>query len=92
MGRFTGTRAVVTGGTHGMGLAIVRALLDGGAEVVLTGRNEHRVAEELAALDPARARVERSDAASLADVDRLAAAVEQRLGTVDGGFAQGIGA
>lgn len=40
MNRFAGKKAVVTGGTHGMGLAIVRALLSEGAEVLLTGRND----------------------------------------------------
>lgn len=86
MSRFTGTKAVVTGGTHGMGLAIVRALVDGGAEVVLTGRNEQRVADARAVLDPARALVEVSDAANLADIDRLGSVVEKRLGTVDAVF------
>ena len=39
MNRYTGKKAVVIGGTHGMGLAMVTALLNGGTEVVLTGRN-----------------------------------------------------
>ncbi|MDQ0110739.1 SDR family NAD(P)-dependent oxidoreductase [Paenibacillus harenae] len=43
MNKFTGKKAVVTGGTHGMGLAIVKALLEGGAEVVFTGRNEKKI-------------------------------------------------
>lgn len=48
MSRYAGKKAVVTGGTHGMGLAIAKALLEGGAEVLLTGRNEKN-------LDAARA-------------------------------------
>ncbi|XXY49905.1 hypothetical protein WME91_01990 [Sorangium sp. So ce269] len=36
MKRHAGKKAAVTGGTHGMGLATVKALLDGGAEVLLT--------------------------------------------------------
>ena len=32
-----------SGGTHGMGLATVKALLEGGAEVLLTGRNEQNL-------------------------------------------------
>jgi NAD(P)-dependent dehydrogenase (short-subunit alcohol dehydrogenase family) len=43
MGKYTGKKAVVTGGTHGMGLAIVKALLEGGAEALLTGRNEQNL-------------------------------------------------
>ncbi len=37
--KYSGKKAVVTGGTRGMGLAVVRALLDGGAEVLATGRD-----------------------------------------------------
>jgi NAD(P)-dependent dehydrogenase (short-subunit alcohol dehydrogenase family) len=46
-----GKRAVVTGGTIGMGLAIVRALADRGAEVLYTGRSEQRLADAQAALN-----------------------------------------
>ncbi|MGY6650671.1 SDR family NAD(P)-dependent oxidoreductase [Amycolatopsis sp. TRM77291] len=42
-GKYPGKKAVVTGGTHGMGQAVVKALLDGGAEVVLTGRDERNI-------------------------------------------------
>ncbi|WP_037362242.1 SDR family NAD(P)-dependent oxidoreductase [Amycolatopsis orientalis] len=44
----TGRVALVTGGTRGIGLATVRALVEAGATVVLTGRNEDR-AKEVAA-------------------------------------------
>ena len=30
MNKYAGKKAVVTGGTHGMGLAIVKALIEGG--------------------------------------------------------------
>jgi NAD(P)-dependent dehydrogenase (short-subunit alcohol dehydrogenase family) len=43
MGKYTGKKAVVTGGTIGMGLATVKALLEGGAEVLLTSRNEQNL-------------------------------------------------
>ncbi|MEU7896048.1 hypothetical protein AB0B45_24745 [Nonomuraea sp. NPDC049152] len=36
-------RAVVTGGIHRSGLAVVKALLSEGAEVVLTGADEKNV-------------------------------------------------
>lgn len=68
-----GQKAVVTGSTHGMGLAIVKTLLDGGAEVVLTGRNEKTLEEARTELASRPAHVVRSDAASMADVDALGA-------------------
>jgi NAD(P)-dependent dehydrogenase (short-subunit alcohol dehydrogenase family) len=40
MNKYAGKKAVVTGGTAGIGLATVRVLLEGGAEVLLTSRNE----------------------------------------------------
>ena len=40
-----GVRALVTGGTSGLGLAMSQALADAGARVVLTGRTEQRVQE-----------------------------------------------
>jgi NAD(P)-dependent dehydrogenase (short-subunit alcohol dehydrogenase family) len=83
MSRFTGRKAVVTGGTHGMGLAIVRALLAEGAEVVLTGRNRRNVEEARAALSGAAAHVVRSDAGSMTDIMALADLTRERLGHVD---------
>ncbi|MGP3969680.1 SDR family NAD(P)-dependent oxidoreductase [Streptomyces sp. 6N223] len=85
MGRFEGRTAVVTGGTHGMGLAIVKALLREGAEVLLTGRNERAIEDARTATASASqaAHVVRSDAASMADIDALGRLAEQRLGRVD---------
>lgn len=60
MGKYNGKKAVVTGGTHGMGLAIVKALLEGGAEVLLTSRNEQNLEAARRELE-GRARVVRSD-------------------------------
>ena len=40
-----GVRALVTGGTSGLGLAMSQALAEAGARVVLTGRTEQRVQE-----------------------------------------------
>ncbi|RAS09018.1 short subunit dehydrogenase [Ensifer adhaerens] len=44
MGIYQDKKAVVIGGTHGMGLATVERLVDGGAEVLLTGNNEENLA------------------------------------------------
>jgi NAD(P)-dependent dehydrogenase (short-subunit alcohol dehydrogenase family) len=48
-----GTRALITGGTSGLGRAMAVALVTAGAEVAITGRSEERtrsVAEEIGAL------------------------------------------
>lgn len=86
MERFTGTKAVVTGGTHGMGLGIAQALLDGGAEVVLTGRDERKVEAARDRLASDRALVVRSDATSAADIEALGALAAERLGRLDAVF------
>jgi NAD(P)-dependent dehydrogenase (short-subunit alcohol dehydrogenase family) len=83
MSRFTGKKAVVTGGTHGMGLAIVRALLAGGAEVVYTGRDEKKIEESRTGLASGAAHVVRSDAANMADIAALGDFVQRKLGRID---------
>lgn len=83
MNRFKGKKAVVTGGTHGMGLAIVKSLLDGGAEVLYTGRNEKKIGEAKEELNSPMAYALRSDASSTTDLQELAAAVKARLGRID---------
>ncbi|WP_437339273.1 SDR family oxidoreductase [Sorangium sp. So ce394] len=82
MKSYAGKKAVVTGGTHGMGLATVKALLDGGAEVLLTGKNERNVEAARRELG-SRANVARSDMGSMADIDALFAIVRDTLGQID---------
>ncbi len=68
-----------------MGLATVKALLDGGAEVLLTGKNEHNleaVRRELAG----RALVERCDTTSMQDIAALGECVDKKLGRIDLAF------
>ncbi len=70
--RYQGKKAVVTGGTHGMGRAVVDKLLDGGAEVLLTGRKADDVEHGIS-----------MNAANLADIDNLRTETEQRFGEID---------
>ena len=85
MSRYAGKKAVVIGGTHGMGLATVKALLDEGAEVLLTGRNPHNievVRRELGSKVHAVA----SDIARLPEVRSLGAVVQSTFGAIDLAF------
>src|SRR5579859_4437869 len=47
-----GVRALVTGGTSGLGFAMSQALADAGARVVLTGRTEQRVQDAATRIAP----------------------------------------
>jgi NAD(P)-dependent dehydrogenase (short-subunit alcohol dehydrogenase family) len=82
MGRYEGKRAVIIGGTSGIGLATAKMLIDGGASVLVTGRSQ-------AGLDMAQkeigddALVVSSDARSLTDIDALASTVEAEFDTFD---------
>ncbi|HEY8987094.1 MAG TPA: SDR family oxidoreductase [Streptomyces sp.] len=73
---FDGKRAIVTGGSRGIGAAIVQRLLDGGASVVTTARN---------ATDdtPKGATFIQGDISTLAGVQAFAAAALDELGGVD---------
>ncbi|MFB7031424.1 MULTISPECIES: SDR family NAD(P)-dependent oxidoreductase [unclassified Streptomyces] len=78
-----GKRAVVTGGTIGMGRAIVQALTDRGADVMYTGRSDRRLAEAQAALDTPLAHPVRSDATDINAIAALRDQVADRLGGID---------
>jgi NAD(P)-dependent dehydrogenase (short-subunit alcohol dehydrogenase family) len=82
MGKLSDKNAVITGGGSGMGFAMAKLLVDGGARVVITGRSQ-------ATLDAARERLGknavavRGDVASLSDLDALAGRVKGELGTIE---------
>ncbi|WP_159942888.1 MULTISPECIES: SDR family oxidoreductase [unclassified Nocardiopsis] len=82
MSAYEGKRAVVVGGTHGMGLGVVEALVDGGARVVLTGSNEKNLEEVRGRLGTA-VRAVRADVTDPADTDALAEEVGAELGGID---------
>ncbi|GAA2848372.1 oxidoreductase [Nonomuraea rubra] len=71
-----GKRALVTGGSRGIGAAVVRRLLDAGAEVLATARSTAYPAPEGAAFVTADIRTQEGTRA-------LAAAVRETLGGVD---------
>ena len=82
MERYEAKRAVVIGGTSGMGLATAKMLLDGGARVLVTGRSQ-------AGLESAQKELGKdsivvaSDARSLTDIDALAARAKAEFDTFD---------
>jgi NAD(P)-dependent dehydrogenase (short-subunit alcohol dehydrogenase family) len=86
MGDFDGKKVVITGGSSGFGLAAARLLADGGARVLITGRDQD-------ALDAAGGQLGgdtvtvRGDVASLPDIDALADRVKAEFGTADALFA-----
>lgn len=74
---------IVTGGTSGFGLEAARMLLDMGAKVTITGRNEERLARAREELACDNLLAVRADAVSTDDWLRLIGEVKKRFGRVD---------
>ncbi len=84
--QLTGRRALVTGGSRGIGKAAAAALLAEGAEVAIAARDAGRLAEAAADLGAASGRPVAAFAADTGDdasVRDLVAAAQDRLGGVD---------
>jgi NAD(P)-dependent dehydrogenase (short-subunit alcohol dehydrogenase family) len=84
--RLDGRRALVTGGTRGLGRVMAQALAEAGADVAITSRAAGSAAAEASAIAAATGRVVRGYAADVQQgeaITRLAAEVEATLGPVD---------
>jgi gluconate 5-dehydrogenase len=81
----TGLRALVTGSSQGIGLALARGLAEHGAEVVLNGRDRSKLDAAMRELADAGARVSASDF-DVTDADavkRGVDAIESDVGPID---------
>lgn len=88
MGEFNGRTILITGGGSGIGLATAGRLVEAGANVVIAGRSDDRLAAALKRIDAdQQAMAVATDVARTADLDRLATRIRERFGGLDGVFA-----
>jgi NAD(P)-dependent dehydrogenase (short-subunit alcohol dehydrogenase family) len=83
MASLDGVRALVTGSTSGLGLAMASALASAGASVVVTGRSPERAGAVAEGLDGSRAFGLGMDVRSVASVRSGVEAAWSRLGGLD---------
>lgn len=78
-----GKLAVITGGTRGIGLAIGRAILVKGGNVVLNGRHATAEADALASAYPGKVAVELGDVSLSEEASRVVGEAGRRHGRLD---------
>ncbi len=83
MGVLDGKAALVTGGSRGIGRAIVRRLVADGATVVFSYASNQQAADEVVAAGDGRVFAVRADQGDLADQRRLFETAERHLGGLD---------
>lgn len=84
-GKYEGKRVVITGGSSGFGLETAKMLVNEGASVLITGRNQATLDSALKQLGSNAVAVV-SDASALNDIDALADRVKAEFGTIDALF------
>jgi 3-oxoacyl-[acyl-carrier protein] reductase len=82
----TGTTALITGGSKGIGLSVAEAIVSKGGNVVITARNETEVLEAAKALNargPGKAVGVRADAREYAHQEAAVASALEHFGRLD---------
>jgi len=82
MPRLVGKRALITGGSSGIGFATAKAFVAEGARVAITGRNARRLATARKALGGEAIAV-RADVTKLRQIDSLYQQIREHFGALD---------
>ena len=78
----SGKVAVITGGNSGIGAAIAQEFTDGGADVVIFGRNQDKLDATVQRVGNGTLAVQ-GDVRELSDIDRLVEQVDEQFGRID---------